>query len=131
MKNRSRIYNLKNQIRTMNEEQFADIELKLRSLRTEDLAPEDEFIVIDFKEKYDGLIFIQAMSVKSFKACRVEIAFERKGKNFPAIFARNDVPIDETVEIFKSVCCSVSKPDLSDWQIATEEILLLNDKEDK
>ena len=129
MNNRSEI--LECQPRPMTEEQFADIELKLRSLRTEDLADEDEFIVVDFETKYDGLMFIQAISEESFKTCHIEIGLERKVKKFPKLLGKNEVPIDKTVEIFKQICDSIALPDLADWQDITEETMLMQGIEDK
>lgn len=122
MSNRSEI--LKKQPRPMHDEQFADIELRIRSLRTEDLADEDEFIVVDFKKKLGSILFIQAMSVESFSKCRVEIAIEREGKSFPKIYARNDVPVNEVVQIFRRICCSADSPNLESWEYVTEEIML-------
>ena len=114
----------------MSDEQFADIELKIHSLRTEKLADEDEFLVVDFKTKLGSVLFIQAMSVESFRKCRVEIAIEREGKSFPKISARNDVPVNEVVQIFRRICCSADSLNLEGWEYATEEIMLAKGIED-
>lgn len=126
-----RIQILQKQPRPMNEEQFADIELYLRSLRTHKPAPEDEFVVVGFETVYNQLLFIQAMSVESFRKCRVEIGLERKGKSFPQIYAKNSVPIDTVVSIFRDVCCSTNNPDFSEWIDDTYNIMKAKEIEDK
>ena len=120
-----------NKIRPMNEENFADIELAIRSLR--DMTPinEYEYIVVSFKNRIKKLDFIQAYSSESYKVCYIEMGFKRTGKEFAQIFAIENVPIEKTVEIFKSVCCSKENPDLKDWEDVTEKILNQQGKEDK
>ena len=111
--------------RPMTEEEFAKIELAIRSMRlakdSGDTVPDnDEFVITDFKNKIGGLMFMQTMVTETYKTCYVEADFKREGTNFPRILARFDVPMDETVEIFRSVCCSETNPDFSEWPDETE-----------
>ena len=117
--------------RPMNQEDFADIELSIRSLRNLRAEDKYEFIVVAFKNKIEKLDFIQAYSVESYKICYLEIGFIREGKQFPQIFALNDVPVNEAVEIFRSVCCSMENPSLTRWKDRTDEILKNEEIEDK
>ena len=117
-------------IRPLNDEAFANIELAIRSLR--DMTKDDkyEFIVVAFKNIIENLDFIQAHAVKSYKTCYIELGFLRKGKKFPQIFALDDMSIEETIAIFRSVCCSLYNPDLSEWKDKTYEILKNEEIED-
>ena len=117
--------------RPMNQDDFTDIELAIRSLRNLRAEDEYEFIVVDFKNKIEKLDFIQAYSVESYKICYIEIGFIREGKQFPQIFALDDIPVEETIEIFHSVCCSTENPDLTRWKDRTYEILRNEEIEDK
>jgi len=116
-----------NRKRPMNEEEFADVELAIRSLR--DMAY--EHVLVDFSNKIEKLDFIQSCSTESYKSCYIEVAFIREGKDFPQIFAVEDVPVDKTVDIFKSICCSEITPDLSEWKDRTNEIMEKEGIEDK
>ena len=91
--------------RPMSEEDFADIELAIRSLRDKSY----EHLIVDFPNKIGKLDFIQTYSTESYKSCYVEIGFIKEEKDFPQIFTTrgDDISVDRTVEIFKSICCSV------------------------
>lgn len=117
--------------RPMEAEEFADVELAIRSLRDMTGDDEYEFVVVSFDNKLDGLDFIQAYAKESYTICYIEIGFLREGKTFPRIMAIDDIPVERTVEIFKSVCCSDILPDLSGWQDKTADILKEEGKEDK
>ena len=120
-----------NKTRPMSEEDFADVELAIRSLRDMTGDDEYEFVVVAFENHIDKLDFIQSYATESYKTCYIEIGFLREGKDFPQIFAIDEIPVDRTVEIFKSICCSEINPDLSEWKDKTQEILKEEGKEDK
>ena len=117
--------------RPMNQEEFADIELAIRSLRNLRAEDEYEFIVVDFKNKIEKLDFIQALSIESYITCYIEIGILREGKNFPQILTLDEIPVEETIEIFRSICCSTENPDLTRWKDRTYEILRNEEIEDK
>lgn len=103
--------------RPMSEEQFRKIELALRSMRDRD----DEFVVVGFADVIEGMDFIQAASMESYKQCVIEIGYTKDWKH-RKMYRRTPVPINETVEIFRSVCMTRKNPDTLGWKDITKEI---------
>lgn len=104
--------------RPMNEDRFADVELAIRSLR--DMA--NECIVIDFKDKYDNLGFIQAAATVDYKEYHIELGFDFPDKKVPDIYVNENVSVEETIQIFKDVCMKIEKPSLEGWLLDNFEI---------
>lgn len=104
--------------RPMDLERFADVELAIRSLR--DMA--NECIVIDFKDKYENLGFIQAAATVDYKEYHIEIGFDFPDKKVPDIYVNENVGVEETVQIFKDVCTKIEKPRLEGWLLDNFEI---------
>lgn len=99
-------------------ERFADIELAIRSLRN----MVGESVVVDFKDKCNNLGFIQAAASVDYKEHHIEIAFDVPDKKVPDIYAKNDAPVEETVEVFRNVCTKTDMPNLDGWALANFEI---------
>ena len=107
-----------NEPRPMNEERFADVELAIRSLRD----MENECIVVDFKDKYDDLGFIQAVATVDYKEYHIEIGFDIPDKKVPDIYVNEYVSLEDTLEIFRQVCTKPDKPSLEGWLLDNFEI---------
>ena len=75
----------------------------------------DECIVVDFKDKYNNLSFIQAVATVDYTEYHVEIAFDVPGKKNPDIYINENVPLEETLNIFKQVCTKTDMPSLEGW----------------
>lgn len=115
---------LEDQKRPMSAEDFAEIELAIRSMRCNpDPEGYDDFVVVDFKNEINGLRFIQTTSTESYKKCFIEVAFSRGKGVFPRLLAKYNLPVEETVKIFRDVCCSEKNPDFSEWKDNTEDDL--------
>ena len=122
-KNELRQITLEDQKRPMSAEDFAEIELAIRSMRCNpDPEGYADFVVVSFKTEINGLLFIQSLSMESYKKCFVEVAFSRGGKDFPRLLSKYNLTVDETVGIFRTVCCSVETSDFSEWKDNTENI---------
>lgn len=104
--------------RPLTEERFADVELAIRSLR--DMA--NECIVVDFKDKYNDLGFIQAVATVDYKEYHIEIGFDIPNKKVPDIYVNENVSLDETLEIFRNVCTKTDMPSLEGWLLDNFEI---------
>ena len=114
---------LEDKKRPMSADDFAEIELAIRSMRCNpDPEGYADFVVVSFKTEINGLLFIQSLSMESYKKCFVEVAFSRGGKYFPRLLAKYDLPVEETVKLFRDVCCSEKNPDFSEWKDNTENI---------
>ena len=122
--NKLRQLTFKGQKRPMSEEDFVDIELAIRSMRCNpDSEGYADFVVVDFENEIKGLLFIQTLSMESYKKCFIEVAFSRGKDVFPRLLAKYDLPVEETVKLFRDVCCSEKNPDFSEWKDNTENDL--------
>lgn len=133
LKHKLRQITLEDQKRPISAEDFAEIELAIRSMRCNpDPEGYDDFVVVAFKNEINGLRFIQTTATESYKTCLMEIGFARKGRTFPRLLRKSDLTVDDTVNIFRSVCCSSENPDFSEWKDVTEDVLeAIRQKEQK
>lgn len=109
----------------MTAQRFCDIELELRSMRTTDDMPRGsevaEYVTVAFKNIFNNLDFIQAASDLSYKICVVEVGFFA-GKKKRKQYSLKNVPIDDTVEIFRKTCMTREAPDLTEWVDITKKL---------
>ena len=79
-----------------------------------------EHLVVDFDDIIDDVLFIQ--TAKYGDCYLVEIA-KLTGGEFPNVFRKMDIGMEETLEIFKEVCAEGNTPDLSDWEDVTKKVI--------